>query len=58
MDGSVERRNMMREVIGAWRIITNDGTVWFTDRLKGELLETAIAAASATFGDGCAVEPW
>lgn len=48
----------MREVIGAWRIITNDGTVWFTDRLKGELLETAIAAASATFGDGCIVEPW
>ena len=47
----------MREVVGAWKITTKDGEVWFTDRLKGELLETAVSAANATFGDGCIVEP-
>lgn len=48
----------MREVVGAWKITTKDGEVWFEDRLKGELLETAVSSANATFGDGCMVEPW
>lgn len=44
------------EIIGAWMVTTSDGEVWFTDRTKGELLETAIASANATFGDGCTVK--
>lgn len=46
---------MQRKRIGAWKITTKDGAVWFTDRLKGELIETAINHATATFGDGCTV---
>lgn len=46
----------MVEIIGAWMVTTKDGEVWFTDRIKGELLDTAIASATATFGEGCTVK--
>lgn len=49
---------MERRRVGAWKITTKDGHVWFADRLEGELLDTAIADATATFGNGCTVEPW
>lgn len=58
MKKMVEVGKTRREVVGAWKITTKDGEVWFTDRLKGELLETAVSAANATFGDGCSVTPW
>lgn len=58
MKRMVEVGKIRREVIGAWKITTKDGNTWFADRLKGELLETAIADANATFGDGCRVTPW
>jgi hypothetical protein len=53
-----EEKTMERRIVGAWKITTKDGQVWGTDRLEGELLDTAIAHATATFGDGCTVEPW
>lgn len=58
MKRMIEAGKVRREVIGAWKITTEDGNTWFADRLKGELLETAIANANETFGNGCRVAPW
>jgi len=56
MEYWVNKNGKKVEIVGAWMVTTSDGEVWFTDRIKGELLDTAIASATATFGEGCTVK--
>ena len=58
MEYWVNKNGKKVEIVGAWMVTTSDGEVWFTDRTKGELLETAVAGATATFGEGCTVRPY